>query len=233
MGKKIDLTGQVFGRLTVLREFHEKTRDNKYKYECICSCGNSEVVIKTASLLRSGQTKSCGCLQRENAKLQCENNRVDNPIADTPTYIAWKNMKARCDDINHQAYENYGARGITYDQKWSTFNGYLEDMGEVPEKLTLNRIDVNLNYSKENCEWADNYKQGRDRRKPKNGKSSQYKGVSFNKAEGKYKCSVRYKGVIYHLGYHLDPLVLALRYDEKVIELTGSDSGTNKQLGLL
>lgn len=235
MGKKVDLTGMKFGRLTVVREHEFKTSENKYKYECICSCGNPEIVVKSAYLLRSGQTKSCGCLQRENARRQADNNTgvpQSHGMTKLPIYRCWVNMKARCDDPNHQAAVNYGDRGIGYPEKWKSFEGFYEDMGDCPDGFSLNRIDVNLDYSKENCEWADSWKQGRDRRKPKRG-SSPYKGVAFNKNEGKYKGSLRYKGVVYHLGYSDDPLVLALRYDAKVVELTGEDCGTNKQLGLL
>lgn len=236
MGKKIDLTGMQFGRLTVLREHEAKTPDNKYKYECICSCGNPEVVVKSASLLRSGQTKSCGCLQRENMLKQCAANTGvprSHGMTDTPIYICWRNMKARCDDPNHQAAQNYGERGITYPEKWKSFEGFFEDMGENPEGFTLNRKDVNLDYSKDNCEWVDNVRQGRDRRKPRSGVTSKYKGVSFNKDFGKFKGSFRYDGVIYHLGYSDNELELALRYDAKVIEIVGDNGGTNYQLGLL
>jgi hypothetical protein len=236
MGAKIDLTGQVFGRLTAIKEHAERGVRGEIRYECRCSCGNEDIVIKNASSLRVGDTKSCGCLQRENALRQSVNNTgvvVTHGMTNSKTYIAWRNMKARCDDLNHPAYVNYGGRGISYPDSWARFEGFLEEMGEQPENLTLNRKDVNLNYSKENCEWVDNYKQGRDRRKPSSGQSSPYKGVSFNKAENKYKASVRYKGIIYHLGYSSSALELALKYDEKVIELTGSNAGTNEQLGLL
>lgn len=236
MPKKIDLTGMVFGRLTVLKESETKTKDNKYCYDCICSCGNTEIVTKTASLLRSGQSKSCGCLQRENAKLQANNNTGvprSHGMTDSVTYICWRNMKARCDDPNHQAKQNYGDRGITYPESWKTFEGFFEDMGENPEGFTLNRKDVNMDYSKDNCEWVDNVRQGRDRRKPSSGVTSQYKGVSYNKDCEKFKGSFRYDGVIYHLGYSESELELALRYDAKVIEVVGDNGGTNYQLGLL
>jgi len=236
MGKKVSLVGEVFGRLTVVEEAKEKTNENKYQYWCKCSCGNTELVLKRASSLRKGDSRSCGCLQKENAKLQSVNNTGvarSHGMTNTPTYICWRNMKARCDDENHPAFVNYGARGVSYPAEWVAFECFLDDMGEQPEGLTLNRIDVNEDYSKDNCEWVGLDKQSRDRRKPKSGVTSPYKGVSFNTAEGKYKAALGFEGTYYHLGYSDDPLVLALRYDEKVRELTGGDFGTNKQLGLL
>lgn len=236
MGKFVDLTGRTYGRLTVVRLSENKTPDNKYKYWCSCSCGKGGEVERTASLLRSGQSRSCGCLQSENAKLQANNNigkGSQNEHKYRTTYICWRNMKARCDDENHHAYRNYGGRGISYVKKWTTFEGFLEDMGENPIGLTLNRVDVNSGYSKDNCEWVCLVKQGRDRRKPTHGLTSEYKGVSFNKKCGKYKGYINYSGVTYHLGYSTDPKELALKYDSKVFELTGSMSGTNRDLGLL
>lgn len=236
MGKFVDLTGGVFGRLTVVRISSQKTKDNKYQYWCSCSCGNPDLHLKSANGLRTGNTKSCGCLQRENILKVSEGNVGTGKYYETKlkgTYRCWVNIKARCDDPNHQAYVNYGGRGITYIDKWKDFEGFLEDMGERPKGLSINRIDVNKGYSVENCEWANGARQGRDRRKSKAGITSEYKGVSYNKSAKKYKAGLMYKGVKYHIGYSGDPLELALKYDELVVKLTGGHQGTNKSLGLL
>lgn len=232
MGKFVDLTGGTFGRLEVLYKLEERI-GKKIAYSCKCSCGT--VCVKSAWSLRSG-TKSCGCLQSENARLASEfarESHTTHGMSKTPTYVCWRNMKARCDDQNHPAYIDYGARGITYDPRWKKFEYFYEDMGDCPDGLTLNRIDVNSDYGKSNCEWTDRTQQGFDRRKPRSGKTSEYKGVSWSSAEGKYKAGIRHKGVSYHLGYSHDPLILALRYDEKLLELTGSASGGNLSLGLI
>lgn len=236
MGKFVDLTGEVFGRLTVVRISENKTKDNKYKYWCRCSCGNTEEVEKLAVNLRSGDTKSCGCLQRENAirlsKSKAGGGSQFHNIF-KGTYRCWVNMKARCDDVGHQSYHNYGGRGITYTEKWATFKGFLEDMGERPKGLSLNRIDVNGGYCKDNCEWASSLKQGRDRRKHSTPTTSKYKGVSFCKGMGKYKGYLTYKGINHHLGYSDSPEELAEKYDKLTLTLTGSVTGTNRFLGLL
>lgn len=232
MGKFVDLSGRVIGRLTVV-ECLGKQGGVDYLYKCLCSCGNTSV--KKGSNLRSG-TKSCGCLHTENAKIALELTRdvhKTHGMTKTKTYVCWKNMKSRCDDVNQPAYQNYGKRGISYIERWSQFENFLEDMGECSEGLTLNRIDVNGDYCKENCEWVTMAEQGRDKRKPVSGKTSPYKGVTWSSAESKYKGTIMDKGVSYHLGYSHDPLYLALKYDEKLLSLTGSNSGGNLQLGLL
>lgn len=77
----------------------------------------------------------------------------------TPTYISWASMKTRCDNPNDDSYYRYGGRGISYDPKWSTFEGFYEDMGDRLEGTTLDRIDPDKDYSLSNCFWSDSYTQ--------------------------------------------------------------------------
>ncbi len=86
----------------------------------------------------------------------------------SPTYISWQNMKARCQNPNHPDYKDYGGRGIEVCERWQDFTNFLEDMGEKPEGLTLDRIDNNRNYESGNCRWATRKEQTQNRRDYKN-----------------------------------------------------------------
>ena len=82
-------------------------------------------------------------------------------------YHSWAGMKARCNNPNNVAYIHYGGRGITYCTKWETWEGFYADMGERPEGFTIERINVNENYSPENCIWLERKKQGTNKRPQK------------------------------------------------------------------
>ena len=86
-------------------------------------------------------------------------------LSETPQYKAWHNMKRRCDNPNHAQYQWYGARGISYDPSWSTYEGFVADMGERPEGKELDRIDNDGNYCKDNCRWVSRSEQMRNTRK--------------------------------------------------------------------
>lgn len=82
----------------------------------------------------------------------------------SPTYNTWRAMKERCDRPAHKDYSSYGGRGIGYDPRWSKFINFLTDMGERPHGMTLDRIDPNGDYCKDNCRWADAMTQRHNRR---------------------------------------------------------------------
>lgn len=86
------------------------------------------------------------------------------PMAGTQVHNSWKGMKTRCDNPKANTYINYGARGISYDPRWKEFKNFLEDMGERPENMSLDRIDNEKGYSKENCRWATASQQLKNRR---------------------------------------------------------------------
>lgn len=154
--KLVDLTGQRFGRLTVIRRCG--TAENlKPTWLCQCDCGNKKIV--RGSDLKSGKQISCGCRRKEGTHLI--HGKTNERI-----HRIWANMKTRCTNANIKAYKDYGGRGITVcDEwlnsfesfyKWSIENGYSDN-------LTLDRIDADGNYCPENCRWATMKEQQRNR----------------------------------------------------------------------
>lgn len=93
-------------------------------------------------------------------------NKVKYPkyLYGSPTYRSWNNMKNRCLNKNNKQYKDYGGRGITFDERWLEFAYFFEDMGEKPDGMTLDRINVNGNYCKANCRWATREEQQRNQR---------------------------------------------------------------------
>jgi len=151
MGEKaklIDITGMKFGMLTVVERSEQNTKSREAKWICLCSCGNTTVT--RGSKLRNGTVKSCGCLQRI---ASIEANTTHNHSYSN-TYKIWSNMIHRCENPNNRYYYNYGDRGITVCDEWHTFENFLNDMGEKPKGLTLDRMDNDGNYCKDNCEWT-------------------------------------------------------------------------------
>lgn len=168
MGSNIpkNRTGQRFGRLIALKICGH--RGMKLIWECLCDCGKTAYVA--SGNLASGHTTSCGCfkIQRTGdshslvgkAHGHCKNNNC------TPTYKSWASMKGRCSNPRVSNYYNYGGRGIVVCERWRTsFNSFLEDMGERPPGTSLDRIDSNGNYEPGNCRWATDEIQRSNRRK--------------------------------------------------------------------
>jgi len=161
------MIGIKFNHLTAIQEIGLGNRGKIYLFQC--DCGNTKEA--SGSEVRTGHIKSCGCLRSE---MIAAKNETHGAVG-TPIYETWQGMKARCLNPKTAAYKNYGGRGITICQEWLTFEGFLADMGERPEGCTLERIDNNKGYIKDNCRWATVAEQSRNTRQnkflSKNGKT--------------------------------------------------------------
>jgi hypothetical protein len=155
--KAEDIVGKRFGRLTVEARL-PMNRHGAIVWMCRCDCGGSTKADRQA--LRSGNTKSCGCLKREIISA----SRSTHGMSDSRTYRTWTTMRARCTYESVGAYKHYGGRGIKVCDRWGVFENFYADMGDRPAGLSLERKNVNGNYEPDNCVWASNKEQGRNRR---------------------------------------------------------------------
>lgn len=145
-----DMVGKKFGRLQV--ESLAYIKKNAY-WNCICECGNKCII--NGSKMRNETTKSCGCMRK-----------TQKGLSMSKTYNSWRAMLQRCYDTSIPHYKRYGEKGIQVCERWKeSFENFLLDMGERPLNKTLDRIDSQGNYNKENCKWSTIKEQCNNRNK--------------------------------------------------------------------
>lgn len=178
-GPAIKMVGRRFGLLKVLRLAGRKqwTQDDRYcdfLWRCVCKCGKKK--IASGHRLRQGIIQSCGCLRHLKGK---KNRNYKHGGTNTAHYRTWSGMKQRCFNEKSAAYPDYGGRGITMCLGWRGPDGFVhfrEDMGKRPKNKTIDRRNVDGNYScghceeclrmgwTANCKWATDTEQNNNRR---------------------------------------------------------------------
>lgn len=166
--KRQDLTGQRFGRLTVIA-IHGKDKRGKLLWLCRCDCGNTSTVRPYN--LKNGNTKSCGCFQKEvSGNLKHGLLKAANRQETHRLHYIWASMKTRCNNSNRKGYKDYGERGIKVCKEWNddfkAFYDWALSHGYA-DNLTIDRIDVNGNYEPSNCRWITNIEQQKNKRNSK------------------------------------------------------------------
>lgn len=171
MGRCIDLVGMRFGAFTVIQRNAPLTYSTEAAWLCKCDCGNLRVV--KGSKLRSGRSKSCGCLQSQQLALFNSTTKKTHGKSNTRLYGVWRGMHCRCYQKSHNRYKDYGGRGITICAEWlhdfqafhdwAIANGY--DENATRGKCTIDRINNDGNYEPSNCRWVDMKAQLKNQRK--------------------------------------------------------------------
>jgi len=170
MVKAVDLTGRVFGRLTVInKETDHITKSGRKisRWLCKCSCGKSKII--RSGDLTSNRTLSCGCLGKEQRlKARTKHGHTSNS-KNTKEYHTWCNLKQRCFNPNNAHYGDYAGRGITVCPEWvHSFETFYADMGDAPgPEYSIERVNNDGNYEPSNCIWATNETQQRNSRNTK------------------------------------------------------------------
>lgn len=194
--------GATLGRLTVVAGPFRKVDSRgvpRLVYQCSCSCGAVKTISRDS--LKSGRSNSCGCMAKEMTSARSKTHGMRG----APIYAVWNMMMQRCYLPSYRLFKDYGGRGISVDPKWHKFEGFYADMGDPPFKgASLERIDNEGNYSKENVTWADSVAQNRNKR---NNSRYTFQGKSLLLQDWAKEVGINYRTLvsrIYLYGWSVD-----------------------------
>ncbi|QMV29723.1 hypothetical protein [Vibrio phage vB_VnaS-AQKL99] len=159
-GRIVDLTGQRFGHIIVLRRGDKVHPGGARGWIVQCDCGN--VVDKDSRAVKGGKFCARNCSLR---KSNYKHGHAVNGQLNSGAYRSWLAMRARCLNPSNTRFADYGGRGITICKRWDDFINFHADMGDRPEGLTLDRINVNGNYEPDNCKWSTATEQRNNQRR--------------------------------------------------------------------
>ena len=157
----LQLAGKRFNYLTVIHRVHKDQPKGTQKSYWLarCDCGREVVILGVR--ITSGSNQSCGCMRGKLAGIK----NTTHGLSLHPLYAVWDTMIARCHRPKHKSYASYGGRGVHVSAAWREFTAFYADMGpSYHTGLTLDRLDTNAGYSKENCRWATPTEQGNNTR---------------------------------------------------------------------
>lgn len=203
MSRFVDRVGVKYNQLLVDSYSHKK--NGRHFWNCICSCGNSKVIV--GDNLKSGHTKSCGCA------------RNTHGMHKTSEYQSWESMRQRCNNVNHVSFYRYGKIGISVCDEWNSFARFYSDMGKKPgSTFTIDRIDSEKGYFYGNCRWATKAEQNINKKPYSKGKI-QEKGV-YEKG-GKYLAFLTRGGVQKYIGTFESPALAISARNKHVCAVEG------------
>lgn len=155
-----DLTGKVYGQLTVISQNTDSGKENFWL--CLCSCGKTKSFLGGKLTRKSIRSCGCSCIR----KVSGTHNETRGGLH-TKEYCAWARTKAKCNVPTHHAYKWYGARGIKICDRWmNSYENFLADIGRAPSpKHSLGRIDNDGDYEPSNCRWETTQQQANNTRR--------------------------------------------------------------------
>ena len=198
-GQLLGVDGIKFIRETEPIYYKDGRARRAAEFECTCG----KLFRNTISTIKTGKVRSCGCLN-DKMRIETGKKKRTHGLSKTPTYHSWMRMKMRCLNPNNKDFPEYGGRGVSVCAEWlNSFEAFLSDMGEKPEGMSLDRIDVNGDYCKENCRWTYAKVQAWNQRTYKSNKSGKL-GVTWNNKGRKWEVRISKNGVEHFLGQFED-----------------------------